>query len=72
MKKPTVTLIHEQIQGKHRIVRVSSNGTNETGSWVHDTELAQLGNLRAGTGCIEGLPCQQIFTTPVKETQVLE
>lgn len=70
MKRKTVTLIHEQLQGRHRIVQLSSDGTNEAGLWAHDTELAQYKNLRASTGFIEGLPTG-IFTTSAKAQQVL-
>lgn len=70
MKRKMVTLIHEQLQGRHRIVHLSSDGTNEAGNWVHDTELAQYKNLRASTGYIEGLPVG-IFTTSGKTQQSL-
>ena len=69
-RKPVITLIHEQLQGKHRICRISSDGTNETGNWVHDTELAALGYLRASAGCIDGLPIG-IFTVNERAHQIL-
>jgi len=69
-RKPVITLIHEQLQGKHRICRISSDGTNDTGNWVHDTELAQYKHLRASTGYIEGLPTG-IFTVNSQPQQSL-
>ena len=69
-RKPMITLIHEHLQGKHRIVHLSSEGTNDTGNWVHDTELAQFKHFRASTGYIEGLP-MGIFTVNEKPQQTL-
>ena len=70
MKKPTKQLIHEHLQGKHRIVQVSSDGTNDSGSWVHDTELASFKHYLASTGYVQGLPTG-IFTVSAQPQQVL-
>lgn len=69
-KKLTHTLVHEHLQGKHRIVQISSDGSNDTGAWVHDTELASFRHLLASTGYVQGLPVG-IFTVNSKAQQVL-
>ncbi len=70
MKKPILTLIHEHLQGKHRIVQISSDGSNDAGAWVHDTELSSFKHYLGSTGYISGLPTG-IFTVSSKAQQVL-
>lgn len=69
-RKASTTLVHEYLQGKHRIVQISSDGTNDAGGWAHDTDLASFKSLLASTGYIQELPVG-IFSVTSKAQQVL-
>lgn len=72
-RKPqaSLTFMHEfNAEGQHRIVAVSTEGTNSAGEWVEARRLAQHLNLFANADPSNGLPAG-IFTVREQAHQVL-
>ena len=64
-----MTLIHEVREGQHRIVSVQEDGTNTTGEWVEQREVAKLDKWYVIYG--EHTLPQGVFTVKVVPHQVL-
>jgi hypothetical protein len=66
----SLTTIHELNNcGQHRIVLVSSEGTNSAGEWFSVNELAEHLAVWASADPTKGLP--EIFTVRERSYQVL-
>lgn len=64
-------IVHEHSgDGRHRIVTLSIDGTNEPGEWADARKLAQHGKLLANAEPDNGLPLG-VFTVSEQSHQVL-
>lgn len=71
MKKPVGnTLIHETNEGQHRLVMLKPDGTNDTGEWVEQRQVAHLNETHFAI-CGESPLPQGVFTVRVIPFQQL-